>query len=592
MDQDIIIGIDLGTTNSEVAIVKDGAVKVLEHQGKPTFPSYIGLDDGGDLLVGRAARNQYAARPEQTVRSVKRRMGTNESIPLGPHAYTPPELSAMILRALKQRAEQELGETIERAVITVPAYFNDAQRQATREAGELAGFKVERILNEPTAAAFAYEADRGAQRRKTILVYDLGGGTFDVSILRMEDDVVEVLATHGNTHLGGDDIDELVLQRSLMAFKEQHPQAELSHTGKVRLMLDCEELKCALTDQASASLINMGLPLTDGSTRSFEWRVTRREFEDWTRSMYASTLDSVHEALNSASLKAHELDEIVLVGGSTRTPLVADLLEQELGLRPRGDVHPELAVAYGAGVMAARLMGEGGHRILVDITPYTFGIATLGTTPFGMCIPDHFSRIINAGTPLPCSRGRSFFTSCDGQERCQVEVYQGEDDDAKNNTLVGEFWVEGLDPKAPINSESLVTMKLDLDGILTVTAVENHTGLNKTVVMKNAFGDLSRADLASAREKIAGLFKRKDAPELSVVEDGKATPDEVSHPLVDGFRQRLARCRNRMDDDDTRTVESLINTLRTALETDNEEKAVDEITDKLEDILYFAESGQ
>lgn len=591
MNQGVIVGIDLGTTNSEVAVVKNGAIKILEENGKATFPSFIGLDADGELLVGQEARNQYAARPEQTIRSIKRKMGTPEKIPLGDQSFTPPELSAMILTALKQRAEKELGQAVERAVITVPAYFNDAQRNATREAGELAGFKVERILNEPTAAAFAYELDHREQKTKTILVYDLGGGTFDVSILRMENDVVEVLATHGNTHLGGDDFDQQILERALAAFAEQHPKTEITSAGKVRMLLDCEQLKIALTDQAAASLINMAVPLEDGTTRAFEWHVTRREFEEWAEELYTSTLDSVHTALSAASLKAHMLDEIILVGGSTRTPLVADLLERELGLKPRGDIHPELAVAYGAGVMAARLMGEGGHRILVDITPYTFGIATLDPNPFSFREGLAFSRIIHAGTPLPCSRGQSYYTATPGQERCQIEVYQGEDECVENNTLVGEFYVEGLDKKAPANSEALVTMKLDLDGILTVTAVERHTGLQKTVVMKNAFGELSKTDLAQAREKVASLFKRKEQPDLAVVEGEAHTPPDHKHPWVEELEHRLNRCRERLDDADVVEIESLLAQMAERAQA-NDEAGMASAKDKIEDILYFAESGQ
>lgn len=591
MSKNVIVGIDLGTTNSEVAVVKNGTIKVLEENGKATFPSFVGLDTAGALLVGEAARNQYAARPEQTIRSIKRKMGSTESIPLGNASFTPQELSALILRALKQRAEQELGQSVERAVITVPAYFNDAQRSATREAGELAGFTVERILNEPTAAAFAYDLDRRDQGARTVLVYDLGGGTFDVSILRMENDVVEVLATHGNTQLGGDDVDAQILERALNAFAEQHPGAAISAAGKVRMLLDCEELKMALTDQAAAPLINMAVPLEDGTTRAFEWQVARREFEDWTREMYASTLDSVHAALAAASLKAHMLDAIILVGGSTRTPLVAELLERELGIKPRGDVHPELAVAYGAGVMAARLMGEGGHRILVDITPYTFGIATLNTNLFGFEAPDYFSRIIHAGTPLPCSRGQSFYTSYPGQQRCKVEVFQGERDHARENTLVGEFEVEGLDPEAPANSESWVTMQLDLDGILTVTAVERHTGLNKTVVLKNAFGDLSKTDLAQAREKMESLFKRTPGPNLTVLENDAESEATPKHPVVEQFEQRLACCRAQLDDADVEELESLLGELAEYAQTEDAER-IGTITDKIEDILYFAESGQ
>ena len=503
MTEDPIIGIDLGTTNSEVAIIKDGRIQVVEEDGTAIMPSCVGLDTDGTFLVGSAARNQYVLRPDSTVRSIKRKMGSSETVQLSDSQYTPQEISAMLLQSLKKRAEAALGCPVRRAVITVPAYFTDQQRNATREAGVLAGLTVERLLNEPTAAALAYELSHEAGK-KTILIYDLGGGTFDVSVLHMENDVVEVLATHGNNHLGGDDIDALLHTKALDAFCEQHPGKELSTAGTLQLGMACEQLKIDLSEQASSTLISHALSLADGTTAGFEWTVTRSEFDDWTYDFFTSTLTSVRIALEAAKCKAADLDEILLVGGSTRSPFIVDMLEDELGKRPRRELHPELAVAYGAGVMAGRISGDGSHRILLDITPYTFGISCLSELN-GEVSPYRFVPIIKAGTPLPCGGGDVFYTCADGQKVVSIDIYQGESDDARQNQSVGTFEVENLDKKAPAGSIILVNMKLDLNGLLKVTAIEKATGLSKSIVVKNALQEMTEEQLAASRKRVEAL---------------------------------------------------------------------------------------
>jgi molecular chaperone DnaK len=587
MNKDIVVGIDLGTTNSEIAIVRDGEVVVLQENGSAILPSVVGIDPQGQLLVGAPARNQYALRPDATIRSIKRKMGTDESIPLGDATYSPPEISAMILRTLKARAEAALGHPVHRAVVTVPAYFTDAQRHATREAGELAGFVVERLLNEPTAAAFAYELGRDSRTASTILVYDLGGGTFDVSILRMQGEVVEVLATHGNTRLGGDDVDQLLLQQALDAFAQRHPGASLTPGGRIRLELDCEQLKVDLSNQSEATLANLALPIEGGSTVSFEWTVSRHDFETWTRNLFDGTLDSVHAALQAARLSAKDIDEILLVGGSTRSPYVADMLHAELGKRPRGDVHPDLAVAYGAGVMAARLMGESKHRILVDITPYTFGVESMSHDENGLPVFDVFSPIIPAGTPLPCSRGDIFTTCSDGQAVVAVNVLQGESPFSSQNLPVGEFKVQGLDPDAPAGSHIHVDMKLDLDGILTVTAKERHTGLQKSVVMKDAFAQPSPEALEARRAKLDRLFGSDPADETD--DDPAASPDAPSHvpsQVLFELRRRIDRCRDRIDQEDIDELEAIFQDLVNA----KDQAQADDAMEEIENILFYAES--
>jgi molecular chaperone DnaK (HSP70) len=351
----MIIGIDLGTTNSEVAVWKDGKVKIIERDGSAIMPSCVGMNSDGELVVGRKALNQFILRPADTIRSIKRKMGSHETVTLGGQDYRAPEISAMILRELKSWAEEELGERVTQAVITVPAYFNDAQRQATREAGALADLEVLRILNEPTAAGLAFEAE-GVEGSKQVMVFDLGGGTFDVSILKMSGDVVEVLASHGDNNLGGDDIDELLYEHMLAHFYEEQPgTAALSAASMNRMKLSCEALKKELSLAATASLAETGLSLEKGGVADFSHEMSQLDFVSLCDELLRRTLGSVRHVLAQAGVNAEELDEVLLVGGSTRIPLVLDMLEEELGIRPRCDIHPDLAVVYGAGVMAARL---------------------------------------------------------------------------------------------------------------------------------------------------------------------------------------------------------------------------------------------
>jgi molecular chaperone DnaK len=390
----------------------------VEEGGNAIMPSFVGINFEGELVVGREARNQYVVRPDQTIRSIKRKMGTNETVCLGGQEYRPPEISAMILRKLKMRAERELGAAVTQAVITVPAYFNDAQRQATREAGDLAGLEVLRIINEPTAAGLAFEAE-GVEGTRQVMVFDLGGGTFDVSILKMSGDIVEVLASHGDNHLGGDDIDELLYEHLLAVYYETHPETSaLSLIAINRMKLACEQLKIDLSTAASATLAETGLPLENGGTADFSHEISRADFERLCGELLRKTLGSVRHVMAQAGLRPHQLDDVVLVGGSTRIPAVADMLEEELDIRPRRDIHPDLAVAYGAGVMAARLSGARTHRILVDVTPYTFGTRAYGLLD-GQFSPDCFVPIIKSG------EGRFFTPSMQGNRSFMWRFIRG-----------------------------------------------------------------------------------------------------------------------------------------------------------------------
>ena len=500
---DVIVGIDLGTTNSEVATLVDGNVQVLAADGEQIMPSFVGLSPEGTPLVGTPARNQYVVYPERTVKSIKRLMGTGESVSMGELTYSPPEISAMILRELKARAEASLGAPVRRAVITVPAYFSDAQRQATRDAGEIAGLEVVRILNEPTAAALAYGSDREGDR--TVLVYDLGGGTFDVSLVQVSGEVTEVLASHGNNRLGGDDFDQLFLDLILARFVAAGgPDVRADRRAMSRLLRAAEEAKKRLSFEPYTRVREEHLAVRDGVPVHLDLEVSREEYERLIRHLVESTLDSVHRALADAGKQPDQVDEILLVGGATRTPLVSELLRDKTGLAPRQEVHPDLCVALGAGVLAARLAGHDVDRVLVDISPYSFGPSYYGFLD-GRPSEHCYHPVIARNTPLPASRTDSYVTMVDNQEAWQVSVYQGDDPNALNNVLVGRFLIEGLSA-VPAGNEVLCRMDLDLDGILRVTATEKRSGLAKHITIEGATTAMTEGQVAEARRRMQELF--------------------------------------------------------------------------------------
>jgi molecular chaperone DnaK len=528
---DVIVGIDLGTTNSEVAALVDGTVRVLASpDGEQIMPSCVGLAPDGALLVGTPARNQFGLYPERTVKSIKRLMGSDRSVTLGDRTFTPPEVSAIILRTLKQRAEAALGVPVGRAVITVPAYFSDAQRQATRDAGEIAGLEVVRILNEPTAAALAYGADRTGDR--IVLVYDLGGGTFDVSLVQGQGDVTEVLASHGNNHLGGDDFDQLLLEHVVSRFSvATGVDVRGDRRAMSRLLHAVEEAKKRLSFEPYAHLREEYLAERDGVPVHLDLEVSRDDYEPLVRRLLEGTLDSVHHALTDAGKRPDQIDEILLVGGVTRTPLVTRLLAEVTGLTARQEVHPDLCVALGAGVLAARLAGHDIDRVLVDISPYSFGPSYFGLRD-GVPSEHCYHPIIPRNTPLPASRTDTYSTMVDHQDAWEVNVYQGDDPNALNNLLVGRFRIEGLAP-VPAGNEVLCRMELDLDGILRVSAIEKRSGLAKHVTIEGATTALSETDLAAARERMRALFGDADAADAGDADDLDVDDLEVDDDDVD-----------------------------------------------------------
>ena len=514
MTHDIILGIDLGTTNSEVAAIVGDEVQVLAVDGEQIVPSVVGLAPDNRVLVGTPARNQYPLYPDRTVKSVKRLMGSAERIVLGRHSYSPPEISALILHSLKTRAETVLDRSVSRAVITVPAYFSDAQRQATRDAGRIAGLEVVRILNEPTAAALAYGADRRGDR--TILIYDLGGGTLDVSLVQVQDEITEVIASHGNNQLGGDDFDRRLLDWVHDRFiGAGGPDLRSDPRAMSRLLYAVEEAKKRLSFEPYAHIREAHLAERNGIPVHLDVEISRADYEGLIRHLLDTTLDSVYQALSDAGKRPDQIDEVLLVGGASRTPLVAQLLEDRTGLVPHQDLQPELCVAFGAGVLAARQAGHNIDRVLVDISPYSFGPSHLGVLngrPHEHC----YHPIIQRNTPLPVSRTDSYHTLVDGQTDWQVSIYQGDDPDALNNILVGRFCIEGLS-QVPAGNEMLCRMELDLDGLLKVTAIEKRTGLARHITIEGAATAMSAEEIARARQRMRELLAQDhvDAAESS-----------------------------------------------------------------------------
>ena len=581
-----IIGIDLGTTNSEVAVVFDGqAIVIADNKGSKILPSVVGVNENAELIVGEVALNQSVLYPEHTVRSIKRSMGKDEQVVLGDKSYTPQEISAIILKTLKKRAEQFLKTTVDKAVITVPAYFNDAQRQATREAGEIAGLEVVRIINEPTAAALAYESD--LQQARKILVYDLGGGTFDVSIVDIQSGVVEVVASHGDNHLGGDDFDEKIVQYFIDIIKDDHDLDvnTLSDANKVlsRLRHAAIAAKISLSDLPYTSINEEFLTEKDGVPVHFSHELSRASYEEMIEEFIDKTFESVHIALSSAKLTVSDLDEVLLVGGSTRTPLVINRLQQELGITPQATVDPDLCVATGAATQAAVISGGKIDAVLVDITPYTFGLSAFGEMN-GMPYPFVFVPLIHRNTVLPVSKSEVFFTMHEEQKVAEISVHQGENNDAQLNTMIGDFKID-LD-KVREENPIVVSFDLNLDGILKVTATEKNTGLEKSIRIENAVSRMDDNDMTEARDRVDSLFNDdKTASKESTI----STPENVKFEQAQALIEKANQLMEQATNDDKEDIIDQIEQIHAAIENKDED-AISEPMENLTDILYYLES--
>lgn len=603
-----IVGIDLGTTNSAVAVVIDGQPQILDIDGQQTLPSVVGLGADGRLITGAIARNQLAAFPDRTISSIKRRMGSMEPIMLGDQSFTPPEISAMILRRLRDGASRALGQDITRAVITVPAYFDENQRQATREAGELAGLTVERIINEPTAATLVYHAS--SQDQKQIAIYDFGGGTFDVSVVRMESGVIEVLSSQGDTKLGGDDLDEVLLQHVADQFQDQHGiDLRNDVQARYRLLQACEKAKIAFSATETISIIEEFIAEKDGQPLNLSCTVDRETFNKLIEPMVDRTIDCVGNALRDASLTIHQIDDLVLVGGSTRAVLVEEKLRREFLREPSRAVDPDLAVALGAAVQGAMLQGQEVGSVLIDVTSHTLGVAVCE----GMSLTGPelvFSPIIHRNSPLPARYEQAYSTMHDEQKTVEIHVLQGEYDEIDRDVSVGKFNLD-LQQADGKHRKIVVRFDLTLDGMLKVTATQPASGVSNELAVENALSQFIVNERDRVQARLGELFDaspelmneddlppisefhsdvRADRSHVTVGESKLATVAEskARYPEAVGLLEKAEALRANVNGDDAADLESISGGLIDALES-GDESTIARLSAELDDVLFYVQ---
>ena len=564
---DRIIGIDLGTTNSVPAAIREGAPTLLPVQGDGLFPSVVGISPKGELLTGVAARNQWVLAPERTIRSIKRRMGSGERVSMAGQEYTPQEISAFILKEIKGCAEAALGEPVRRAVITVPAYFDEVQRQATMEAGEIAGLVVERIVNEPTAAALAYGYGRDDDEHLRVMVYDLGGGTFDVSIIELSHGIIDVQATSGDNHLGGDDFDERIATLLAEEFLDEHDMdLRENHQAWARLLRAAEEAKIRLSESRVVTIdLDYLAVQNDGTPIHVQRELERGEFEDLIADLLDGTRAKIRQALEDADLAAEAIDRVLLVGGSTRIPCVWDLVADVMGQEPHSEIDPDAAVALGAAVQGAIVAGEDVSTILVDVTPLSLGIETARIGWGGRLTDDHFSPLVRRNTTIPVQKSDRFSALHPDQDMIHLKVYQGESPVASENTLLGDFRIEGLEPqRAGEVAEVLVHFALDVNGILDVTVTDEATRRQTHAQLKATRKRMSPEDIARSQGRLAAA-RATEADAAVALDPGAAALVErarraLAQPGIprDGaseLRDAMARIRMATVDDDPAELE-------------------------------------
>jgi molecular chaperone DnaK len=575
---DIIIGIDLGTTNSAVAVVQNGQPRILLKGDQRIIPSVVGYAPQGGWLVGQPALNQFALDPDNTVRSIKRKMGSDERVALGGREFTPQEISAFILRELKAIAEENLGQPVSKAVITVPAYFTNAQRQATQEAGQIAGLKVVRIINEPTAAALAYGLDH--EDDQLALVYDLGGGTFDVSLVEMTDGVVEVRSSHGDTHLGGDDFDHLLVEHASKLFYKKH-QLSLKddRVAQARLNRAAEAAKVHLSSYTDARLREEYLAEEEGIPYHLDAGISRGEFEEMTKQLLDRTIESMETVFTEADLAPEELDRVLLVGGATRMPAVWTLVADYTGVEPDAEINPDEVVALGAAVQAAIIAGQPIDSILVDVTPYSLGIEA-ATSVGGQLIPDIYNVLIHRNTTIPVTKEQIFQTIQPNQKAVHIKVYQGEAPIASANRLLGDFLIEDLEPALPGEHPTVnVRFDFDVNGMLHVSATDRVTNKQKSVSVEASHSRLSPHDIAAARERLSEmdfLVEPTDDAPTSVLDDEMKALIQRAEDLL-------------MGDSLNETQKTLLQTLLEDIDTAETQAELDDLSEELLDALFDLE---